>query len=116
MEFDDIFESKRKYHGGYGQSKYYEQNRYQHDSHPAYHRNDSRQKWLIFLLKYRTNRTIRIFTKIAALVVIAIILLLVVVLFPLIMKAAYYVSQNGLQGVLDSITVFLDKLWKGFGK
>jgi type IV secretory pathway component VirB8 len=116
MEFDDIFENKRKYHGGFGQSKYHEDNRYRNDLHPAYHRNDAHQKWLIFLLKYRTNRTIRIFTKIAALVVIATIILLVIVLFPLIMKVAYYISQNGLQGVVDSITVFLDKLWKGFGK
>jgi competence protein ComGC len=59
---------------------------------------------------------IRIFTKIAVLVVIAIIILMVVVLFPLIMKIAYYISQIGFQGVLDSITIFLDKLWKGFAK
>jgi hypothetical protein len=116
MEFDDIVENKRKYHEGYRQSRYHEGNRYQHYSHPAYHRSDAYQKWLFFLMKYRTNRTIRIFTKIAVIVVIAIIILLVVVLFPLIMKAAYFISQNGLQGILDSITVFLDKLWKGFGK
>jgi hypothetical protein len=116
MEFDDIFENKPTYHRGYGQSRYHEDNRYRHDSYPNYHRNNAHNKWLFFLLKYRTSKTIRLITKIAAIAMIAIIILVIVVLFPLIMKLAYYISQHGLQGVADSIMLFLDKLWKGFAK
>jgi hypothetical protein len=116
MEFDEIFENKRKYHEGYRQSGYQGNNRYNHDSHPGYHRNNAHNKWLFILLKYRTSKTIRLFTKIAAIALIAIIILMIFVLFPIIMKLAYYISQNGLQGVADSIMVFLDKLWKGFAK
>lgn len=116
MEFNDIFENKRKYHRVYGQSKYDKDNRTHHYSYPTYHQNNVQNKWLFFLLKYRTTKTIRLFTKIAAITVIAIIIFLIIVLFPLIMNLAYYISQNGLQGVADSIMIFLEKLWKGFGK
>lgn len=116
MELDDIFENKRKYHERYNQSRLHEKNRYHDDSYPTFHQNNSHNKWLFFLLKYRTNKTIRVFTKIAAVAVFALVMLVIIVLFPLIMKLAYYISQNGLQGVVDSITVFLDNLWKGFGK
>lgn len=116
MEFDDIVEKKTEYHRGYGQSNYHQDNGYRQNSYPTYHRNYAHNKWLFILLKYRTSRTIRIFTKIAAVAVIAIIVLVIVVLFPMIMKLALYISQNGLQGVVDSITVFLDKLWEVLGK
>jgi hypothetical protein len=115
MELDDIFENKRKYHVRYRQSGHYEKNRYHGDSYTTFHRNNSDNKWLFYLLKYRTNKTIRIFTKIAAVAVFTLIMLVIIALFPLIMKLAYYISQNGLQGIADSITVFLDSLWKGFG-
>ena len=116
MEFDDIFENKRKYHEGSRQSRYHEDKRYHHEPYPTYYRNNAQKKWLFFLLKYRTSKTIRLFTKIATIVMIAIIISMIVVLFPLIMNLAYYISQNGLQGVADSIMAFLDKLWKGFAK
>ncbi len=116
MEFDDIFENKRRYHQGYGQSKYDKDDRARQYSYPAYHRNNVPSKWLFFLLKYRTSRTIRLFTKIAAIILIAVVILLIVVLFPLIMNLAYFISQNGLKGVAESIMVFLDNLWRGFGK
>ena len=40
MEFDDIFENKRKYHEGYRQSRYHEDKRYQQDPYPTYYRNN----------------------------------------------------------------------------
>ncbi len=116
MEFENIFENKRKYHEGYRQSRYQEDYRYHNDSYPTFHRNNAHNKWLFLLLKYRTNKIIRVFTRIAAVALIAIIISAIVFLFPLIMKLAYDISQNGLQGVVDSITVLLDKLWKGSGK
>jgi hypothetical protein len=108
MEFNDIIDNKRKYHEGYRQSGYHGDNRYPRDSYSMYYRSDAQKKWLFFLLKYRTNKAIRIFTKIAVVAIIALIMLVIAVLFPLIMKLAYHISQNGLQGVADSIMVFLD--------
>ena len=116
MEFDDIVENKRKYQEGYRRSNYHEDNRYYNDSYPTYRRIKSHDKWLFFLLKYRTSKTIRLFTRIAAIALIMLVFLIIVVLFPLIMELAHYISQNGLQGVADGIMVFLDKLWKGFAR
>lgn len=38
---------------------------------------------------------------------------LIIVLFPLIIKLFNYITQNGLQGVLNEITGFPDKILKG---
>jgi hypothetical protein len=40
----------------------------------------------------------------------------IIALLPLLIQLFNYITQNGVQGVFDAVTGFLDKLWKGSGK
>jgi len=69
-----------------------------------------------FLEKLRTNRKLKGLVIVAFLVILAIVIALIAIFLPLILKLLNYISQNGVQGILDNVTGFLDKLWKGSGK
>jgi len=124
MEFDDFFEGKQRHHGSRHQGNYME-SRY-HDDHEEFgysneprhkiHGYDNNQKWFAILDKIRTNKQLKIMVMVSAVVICIIIIATIVALLPLILELIHYVSQNGIQGILDGITGFLDKLWKGSGK
>jgi hypothetical protein len=80
---------------------------YGHQGHTE-HRN-----WLTVLERVRGNKKLKFLILTAAIVLLSVIILLIVLLFPLIVKMFNYILQNGLQGLWDSITGFVDKLWKG---
>ena len=114
MGFDDIFERKHSHHGNY-QERYHDDHRYSHDSHHSSHGHDAHLNLLNILGKIRGNKKLKLFIVLAGIVILAIVVTLIIVLFPLITKLFNYIGQNGLQGVLDSVTSFLDKIWKGTG-
>lgn len=116
MEFDDFFGNKRQDQKGYRDHRYQDsQNSSQNLGH-SYQRHDSNYKWLHFLEKLKNNRKLKLIVVFAIILILAIIVTLIVVLMPLIMKLFNYITQNGVQGIMDYITEFLDKLWKGTGK
>jgi F0F1-type ATP synthase membrane subunit a len=49
----------------------------------------------------------------AILFILAIVVILVIVLLPFILKLVNYISQNGLQGIIEYILGIVDKIWKG---
>lgn len=55
------------------------------------------------------NPKLRKLVILGGIAVLAIVILIIVLLFPLVMKLFGYVSENGLQGVIDGI-------WKGAKK
>jgi hypothetical protein len=119
MGFDDFFEDKRKHQGNFREHGYhdnYDDNRYSQNSYPSYHGNNNHQKWVTILDKIRSNNKLKLIVVIAGIVILVIAIILIIALLPLIIKLLNYISQNGLQGILDGITGFLDKLWKGSGK
>jgi hypothetical protein len=59
---------------------------------------------------------LKVFAILAGVLILVVSVMLIIFLMPLLLKLFNYISQNGLQGVLDAITGFLDKLWKGSGK
>ncbi len=122
MGFDDIFENRNKHHGNYRGHQNHDDNRY-HDGHGysqhaqhAYPRYNDHDKWLTILSKVRSNKKLQLIVVLAVVMILVIAIGLVVALFPLIIKLVNYISQTGLQGVFDSVTAFIDKLWKGSGK
>ena len=66
-----------------------------------------------FLEKIRNNKKLKLFVVLAGIVILIIVIVLIVVLFPLIKNLYNYVTQNGLQGVVDEITGFIDNILNG---
>ena len=122
MGFDDFFEEKRKYHGNYRERGYHgehndhEDYRYSHEQHHPAHRNEGHLQLFAILEKIRNNRKLKIIVIMAVIVLLIIAVALIAAFLPLIIKLFNYISQNGLQSILDAITGFLDKLMKGSGK
>jgi len=115
MEFDNLLENERTYHGKYRKHKYHDDDRYSHDSHHARNRNYGYFNWLNILDKFRSNNKLKQFIIIAVILVLVIGVALIIVLLPLIGKLFNYIVQNGLQGVFTDIAGFLEKIWKGTG-
>jgi hypothetical protein len=116
MELDDFFENKRGHQGNYRAQTYHDDNRYSHNSHQSYQGQDNHLKWLNILEKIRSSKKLKLLVALAGILILAIAIVLIIVLLPFIIKLFNYVSQNGLQGILDSIIGFLDKIWKGSAK
>jgi hypothetical protein len=116
MELDDFFGNKQ-------QDRRFDPNLSYQDSpiqaqnfRYPYQRHDPNFKWVHFLESLKTNRKLKGIVIVAFIVVLAIVIALIAILLPLILKFLNYISQNGVQGILDNVTGFLDKLWKGSGK
>ena len=134
MEFDDFFEDKRKDRGHYEGQRYHDERRYHHnqryrddqryhedddysqDQHHSSYGHGNNDKWLFYLGKIRNSKKLKVLAILAGIFILFVSVLLIIFLMPLILKLFNYISQNGLQGVLDAINGFLDKLWKGLGK
>jgi len=89
---------------------------YSNEPRHTIHGYDNNQKWFAILNKIRNNKQLKLIVMVSAVVILIIIIAIIVALLPLIIRLIHYISQNGLQGILDGITGFLDKLWKGSGK
>ena len=113
MGFEDLFDDKRKYHDNHGKRDYYQNDRNTHDSRYPYHGLDNNFSLSKILLKIKNNKKLKLLALVAVVLILATVVALIIVLMPLILKLINYISQNGLQGLLDYITGLLDKIWKG---
>jgi hypothetical protein len=116
MGFDEIFENNRRHQGNYKESNYRDDNRYSPDSNNENHKNAYQEKWSAFLEKIKHDKKLKRLVILAGILILIVIVTLIIVLMPVIIKLINYISQNGLQGLLDSITGFADKILKGSGK
>jgi type IV secretory pathway component VirB8 len=66
--------------------------------------------------KIKHNKTLKLLVGILGAIIMATIIVLVIILIPLISKLINFIGQNGIQGVLDSISSLLDRILKGTGK
>lgn len=103
MGIEDLFGQH-----GRNQQRFDYNNRYGHEDH--YHdfrANDQQyQAKLKMINSFINNPKLRLILILAAIVVIALVVLIIVLLFPLLIKLFNYLSENGIQGILDAI-------WKG---
>jgi hypothetical protein len=116
MGFDNFFENDRRNNENYRDNRYNEDNRYQHGSYPSDQEDRGQFNISAFFEKIKSNKKLRQLVIIAAILLLMIVVALLILLLPLIMKLFNYISQNGLQGVIDSITGFADKIMKGSAK
>lgn len=110
MGLDDLFEQQdlHRHHGGYRAGS-----NVRRDSTNGHNKQD-----LIYLLlnKIWSNKKLRVLFIVLAIALLLLAILLIVSLIPLILKLIDYVAQNGIQGIVDSIISFINKIWKGAGK
>jgi len=115
MEFDDFF-GNRQQNRRFDHDHNYQENFVQASPYrSSYHRRRPSYKWTYFMEVLKVNRKLKTLAIIVLLAVLAIIVVLIVVFLPLILKLYTYISQNGVQGVMDVIVGFLDQLWRGTG-
>lgn len=101
MGFDNFYKPKKKYH-----REYY----YQDDTNYSYKHNSP---WISVAKKILNNPKLKAFLFIAILLLIIILIIVISLLFPLINKLFDYISANGLEGLVNKVIEFLDKIWKG---
>lgn len=113
MGFEDLFDGKRKFHGENRSRDHHENNRITHDSRYPYYGHDNSHGLSKILLKIKNNKKLKLLILFAVVLILVAVVALIIVLLPLIMKLVNYISQNGLQGLLDYLLGLADKIWKG---
>jgi uncharacterized membrane protein len=100
-------------HGYYDNKyKHHEQEYHDHNSYQSFVKSYN----LSYILdKIKHNRNLKILIGTIAIIMLAIVLVLLIILIPLIIKLINFISQHGIQGVVDNISSFLNKIWKGAG-
>jgi hypothetical protein len=101
---------------GYYDNKYRHHEQEYHDDHHSYQGFVRSYNLSYILDKIRCNRKLKILVGIIGIILFIIILALLIIIIPLIIKLINFISQNGILGVVDNISGFLDKIWKGTGK
>lgn len=116
MELDNFFRNKQQNRGfDYDQS--YQNNPFQNQNfRNPNHRHNSRNKLAYFLQTLNISRKLKGLIIVVLVVILIIIIALAAVLIPLIVDLLNYVSQNGIQGIVEYIIAFLEKLWEGSNK
>jgi len=113
MGFEEFFENDRKDYRNNRGNSYPHENEYTYNSQYPSGGYGHNVNWQNILEKIRSNNRLKLFVAVAGLLILILIIVLIIVLFPLIVKLFNYITQNGLQGVLNEITGFLDKTLKG---
>ena len=122
MGFEDIFENKRTHDEEYRRQNYHPDNKYSHDAHHSQDGYDPRKSdhgyagqmhLSAILAKIKGNNTLKLLIVFAGIFIIAILVVLIILFMPVILKIIDYISKNGLQGITEVITAFLDKILKG---
>lgn len=101
MGFDDFYKPKKKYH-----REYY----YQEDTNYSYKQNSP---WISIAKKILNNPKLKAILIVAVVILIIILIVVISLLFPLISKILDYINANGLEGAMNYIVEFVNKIWKG---
>lgn len=113
MEFDDFSINKRRNEDRYRNDDPRDRFRNSRHSHHSYHQSGNNYKWQYFLEQLKNNRKLKRVIIFALLFIFIIIVTLLVIFLPLILKLFNYISQHGVQGLLEGIIEFLNKIWSG---
>jgi hypothetical protein len=113
MGLEEFFENNRKDYRNNRQNSYPDDNEYSYNSRYPLNENEDNINWQNIFENIRSNKKLKLFVVLAGILILIIVIVLIIVLFPLIVKLLNYVSQNGLQGIINEISGFLDKILKG---
>jgi hypothetical protein len=115
MGFEELFDNNRGQYRNYSEPQYRGDNKNSGDPPQPFGEYGSNFNWQNILEKIRGNNKLKYFVIVAAVLILTIIIGLIIILFPLLIKLVNYINQNGLQSIVEGITGFLDKIWKGSG-
>jgi hypothetical protein len=101
----DDYKSRKSYHDDDYRARESHHDDYRSRSSHSHHSNMQRE----LLAKLQSNPKLKMLLIIALIVILIIVVLLAVLLYPLIIKLFEYLSQNGIQGIIDTI-------WQGSKK
>jgi hypothetical protein len=116
MGFEEFFENDRRDYRNNRGNRFPDDSEFSYNSGYPLNRNGDSMNWQNIFEKIRNNKKLKLFVALAVILILTIVIVLIIVLFPLIGKLINYITQNGLQSVLDGITGFLDKILKGTAK
>jgi hypothetical protein len=117
MGYDDLFEHHEKV--GYRRDISKRHNDHYRESYSGrYHESfPGKQHYAFYIInRIWSNRKLRFLFVISAIILVVLIVLVLFALVPLVVRIYDAVIQNGLQGIFDSVTGFVEKLWSGAGK
>lgn len=101
MGFDDLYQSKKIYR---------KHNHRYSDQNYSYNKNIL---WISIVKKILNNPKLRVIIIVVILLVIIILITLISLLFPIVDKLFDYISTHGLEGSINYIIDFLNKIWQG---
>ena len=113
MKFDDFINYNRRNSDNYKNRSFQDEYRgsiYSGNTNRGY---DSNDKIRFILEKIQNNKKLKLFLITAVIILLVIIVALILILLPLLLKLFDYINQNGVQGILEFLTEFLNKLWQG---
>lgn len=113
MKFEDLINYNHRNSTNYKNRGYHDEYRgstYNSYSNRGY---DGNYKIRFILEKIRNNKKLKLFLIAAVVLLLVIIIAVILILLPLLIKLFDYISQNGIQGILEFLTEFLNKLWQG---
>ena len=116
MDFDDLFENKRRNHSNYREQSNNDYAKYSNNSHHSYTDYGDHHRLLNIMQTIRSNKKLKLFFLVTGILILIASVVVIIVLLPLIARLFNYILQNGLQGVYNEITGFIEKIWKGPAK
>ncbi len=118
MGYDDFFK-KHSYNlkfSQYNETENTGNHQYINAGNQAYQCYKNSYNLSFVLGKVRNNRNLKILVYLLGSIMVAIIIVTAIILIPSIIKLVNFISQNGIQGIIDSISGLLNKIWNGIGK
>jgi hypothetical protein len=113
MGFEEFFETNRTNYKYNKTDNQRNDNEYSDNSEGLFNGNSNNILLQNFLEKIRNNKKLKLFVVLAGIMILIIVIVLIIVLFPLIKNLINYITQNGLQGVVDEITGFINNILNG---
>jgi hypothetical protein len=113
MEFDEILNNRQKRQGNYNKERYYDSHRNDQYSHHSGNENRDYFRYIDIFNKIKENKKIRNLVILGVIIFLFLLIGLIIILFPQLINLINYISENGLQGIVNTITDFLNNILKG---
>jgi type IV secretory pathway component VirB8 len=116
MEFDNLFEQQsisRSRKPNNNANSYYAENE---NSRRYQERRKGGSHYATYLFnRIWNNKKIRLLVIILTIILLSLIVAVIIALFPLIEKAFNYITQNGVNGIIESVSGLIEKIMTGKG-
>jgi hypothetical protein len=116
MELDNLFAQRNSGRNlkGFNYGRYNDENDYSDMYHER--KNSGRYYVSYVMSRIRSNKKLRTLVILSSILLLSIIVLIIIAIFPLLLKAFNFISQNGVNGILESGKGIVDKILNGTGK